>query len=170
MFTPVAGDVRGTARIHALGSPWRKSGCIRRAIHPRSTPTRLPRWGPRWLRCSSLKYSRYSRSSRLAIGAPRPSRCDARLSPRAVRHRTTAFVWVVSGGSRPPARDRPSRRRRRARAPMRVRALADAFLEGFFDRNPVAVTIGQFHDRVLEDGAVPVSFLHEKIRSWEHTK
>jgi len=53
---------------------------------------------------------------------------------------------------------------------MRVRALADAFLEGFFDRNPVAVTIGQFHDRVLEDGAVPVSFLHEKIRSWEHTK
>src|SRR5712691_5725103 len=38
---------------------------------------------PRWLRCSSLKYSRYSRSSRLAIGAPRPSRCDARLSPRA---------------------------------------------------------------------------------------
>ena len=26
---------------------------------------------PRWLRCSSLKYSRYSRSSRLAIRAPR---------------------------------------------------------------------------------------------------
>src|SRR2546425_11008787 len=40
---------------------------------------------PRWLRCSSLKYSRYSQSSRLAIGAPRPSRCDARLSPRAAR-------------------------------------------------------------------------------------
>src|SRR6266699_588811 len=40
---------------------------------------------PRWLRCSSLKYSRYSRSSRLASGAPRPSRCDARLSPRAAR-------------------------------------------------------------------------------------
>src|SRR5262245_58338122 len=38
---------------------------------------------PRWLRCSSLKYSRYSRSSRLAIGAPRTSRCDARLSRRA---------------------------------------------------------------------------------------
>src|SRR5438445_798374 len=56
-------------------------------MHPRSTPTRLPRWGPRWLRCSSLKYSRYSRSSRLAIGAPRPSRCDARLSPRAVNRR-----------------------------------------------------------------------------------
>src|SRR6266852_3707459 len=39
---------------------------------------------PRRLRCSSLKYSRYSRSSRLAREAPRPSRCDARLSPRAV--------------------------------------------------------------------------------------
>src|SRR5262245_12743646 len=38
---------------------------------------------PRWLRCSSLKYSRYSRSSRLAIEAPRSSRCDARLSSRA---------------------------------------------------------------------------------------
>src|SRR5438093_4906047 len=55
-------------------------------MHPFSTPTRLPRWGPRrWLRCSSLKYSRYchptaqttrgggpgSRSSRLATGAGR---------------------------------------------------------------------------------------------------
>src|ERR1700687_5114288 len=38
---------------------------------------------PRRLRCSSLKYSRYSRSSRLAGGAPPPSRCDARLSSRA---------------------------------------------------------------------------------------
>jgi uncharacterized protein (DUF885 family) len=27
--------------------------------------------------------------------------------------------------------------------------------------------IKQFHDRVLEDGAVPVSFLHEKIRRWQ---
>ena len=26
--------------------------------------------------------------------------------------------------------------------------------------------IRSFHDRVLEDGAVPVSFLHEKIRMW----
>jgi hypothetical protein len=43
-----------------------------RAGHPSSTPTRLPRWGPRlWLRCSSLRYSRYPQSSRLAIRAPR---------------------------------------------------------------------------------------------------
>ncbi len=27
-------------------------------------------------------------------------------------------------------------------------------------------TIKSFHDRVLEDGAIPVSFLHEKIRAW----
>src|SRR5712692_8334339 len=55
-------------------------------MHPQATPTRLPRWGPRRRRrCSSFKYSRYSQSSRLAGGAPRSSRCDARLSPRAVR-------------------------------------------------------------------------------------
>src|SRR5713101_9190994 len=39
---------------------------------------------PRRRRCSSFKYSRYSQSSRLAGGAPRSSRCNARLSPRAV--------------------------------------------------------------------------------------
>src|SRR5438093_9625128 len=36
---------------------------------------------PRWLRCSSLKYSRYSRSSRLAIGAGPPTR-QPRWGPR----------------------------------------------------------------------------------------
>src|SRR6266849_5561976 len=50
---------------------------------------------PRWLRCSSLKYSRYSQSSRLAIEAPRPSQCDARLSPRAAGMK--AFVTGVAG-------------------------------------------------------------------------
>ena len=30
--------------------------------------------------------------------------------------------------------------------------------------------IKQFHDRVLEDGAVPVSFLHQKIRAWAGVK
>src|SRR5437867_5290179 len=55
---------------------------------------------PRWRRCSSLKYSRYSRSSRLAGEAPRPSRCDARLSPRPVKivrmvlTRADARRWV----------------------------------------------------------------------------
>ena len=30
--------------------------------------------------------------------------------------------------------------------------------------------IKSFHDRALEDGAVPITFLHEKIRAWEHTQ
>ena len=30
--------------------------------------------------------------------------------------------------------------------------------------------IKQFHDRVLEDGAVPVSYLRDKIRAWENAK
>src|SRR5437867_13296037 len=29
-----------------LSSPWCNSICIRAALHPSSTPTRLPRWGP----------------------------------------------------------------------------------------------------------------------------
>ena len=36
-------------------------------------------------RCSSLICAQQTRSSRLAIRAPRPSRCDAGLSPRAAR-------------------------------------------------------------------------------------
>ncbi len=38
---------------------------------------------PRWLRCSFFKYAEYSQASRLAIGAPRRSRCSAGRSPRA---------------------------------------------------------------------------------------
>src|SRR2546425_3484444 len=53
---------------------------------------------PRRLRCSSLKYSRYSRSSRLAGGAPRPSRCDARLSPRAAKGRITKLATGMGHG------------------------------------------------------------------------
>jgi len=33
-----------------------------------------------------------------------------------------------------------------------------------------AFDLKQFHDRVLEDGAVPVSYLREKIRAWEKSK
>src|SRR6266571_950401 len=64
---------------------------------------------PRRLRCSSLKYSRYSRSSRLAGGAPHPSRCDARLSPRAVTasaDASTATGWPTPGCSSDARRDR----------------------------------------------------------------
>src|SRR5712691_6114055 len=72
------GRTRGFARA---SSPWRNSGCIRPALHPA------------WLRCSSLKYFRYSRSSRLASRAHHRPRCDAGLSPRAVR----AAGVVVTG-------------------------------------------------------------------------
>ncbi|MGH9141266.1 MAG: DUF885 domain-containing protein, partial [Vicinamibacterales bacterium] len=41
----------------------------------------------------------------------------------------------------------------------KARAEAQQTLGAKFD-------IKQFHDRVLEDGAIPVSFLHEKIRAW----
>ena len=57
---------------------------------------------PRWLRCSSLKYSRYSRSSRLASGAPRRPRCDAGLSPRAARAACATLALAV-GCSKPVA-------------------------------------------------------------------
>jgi uncharacterized protein (DUF885 family) len=45
----------------------------------------------------------------------------------------------------------------------RARDAAAAALGARFD-------IKQFHDRVLEDGAVPVSFLGDKIRMWGQTK
>jgi hypothetical protein len=63
---------------------------------------------PRWLRCS-LKYSRYSRSSRLAIEAPRPSRCDAGLSPRAANARARRNAsWTTFHCSSTLRRPRPS--------------------------------------------------------------
>ena len=47
---------------------------------------------PAWRRCSSRKYSPYSRSSRLARRAPRPSRCHAGPSPRAPN-----AIWLSTG-------------------------------------------------------------------------
>src|SRR5438874_288982 len=64
--------VHSTVRRTTLVSRNSDSSHNSRAGHPSSTPTRLPRRGPRgWLRCSSLTCSRYARSSRLAIRAPR---------------------------------------------------------------------------------------------------
>ena len=68
---PPPGEQPGShSTIRGLASPWCNSGCIPRAMHPRRR------------RCSSLKYAEYSRSSRLAGVAPRPSRCDAGIAPR----------------------------------------------------------------------------------------
>ena len=55
--------------------------CIRPAMHPA------------WLRCSSVAYSRYSPSSRLAIRAPRRPRCDNELL-----RRDTGSVRLVWSG------------------------------------------------------------------------
>ena len=57
---------------------------------------------PRGLRCSSFKYRPYSQSSRLARGAPRPSRCDARLSPRAASVAPIRTESKYSGGPDEP--------------------------------------------------------------------
>jgi uncharacterized protein (DUF885 family) len=42
----------------------------------------------------------------------------------------------------------------------KARAEAEQAMGAKFD-------IKQFHDRVLEDGAIPVSYLHEKVRRWQ---
>jgi uncharacterized protein (DUF885 family) len=49
---------------------------------------------------------------------------------------------------------------------LEIRAARDAAQRALGPR----FDIKQFHDRVLEDGAVPVSFLREKIRAWGQTK
>jgi hypothetical protein len=83
-------------------------------MHPHSTPPRRKHavGAPGWRRCSSFKYSRYSQSSRLASGAPRPPRCDAGLAPRAARPRRGAFRTGRCGSRAARAGTRPGRSRR----------------------------------------------------------
>jgi len=62
---------------------------------------------PDWRRCSSLKYTWYSQSSRLAIPAPRRPRCHAgfmRWVPGPVPD------WSRRRGGSPQATRRPYRR------------------------------------------------------------
>jgi hypothetical protein len=80
-------------------------------------------------------------------------------------HRPRYFVGVcllVAVGACSLPAEQPSAR---LSADAQVRALAAAkpTMAPRFD-------IKHFHDRVLEDGAVPVSFLREKIRAWGQTK
>jgi hypothetical protein len=109
-----------------------------------------------------------------------------------LRHRTTAFVCVCLAVVSAACNDGPKPATRGSAAPVperpdaRVRSLADAYLDGYLQRNPGQVTffggpeareearqalgptfdITQFDDRVLEDGAIPVSSLHQKIKAW----
>ncbi len=73
-------------------SPWCNSICIRAALHPVRR------------RCSSLKYSRHSRSSRLAqagrVIVAGGSRCGDGLAPRAANRRTTRESLRISPGCR----------------------------------------------------------------------
>jgi hypothetical protein len=59
-----------TRASFGLSGPPPDYGCIRPPLHPAR------------LRCSSLKYSRYSRSSRLAGRAHRRPRCVAVIRPK----------------------------------------------------------------------------------------
>ena len=84
-----------------------------------------------------------------------------------LRHRTTAFVFVclvaVSAGcdrgAKPPA-PAPAPER----VDTRIRALADAYLEGYFQRNPDQVTLfgvaGRHHD------ALPDNSL-DALKAWQ---
>ena len=74
-------SLRGHCQIENPGSlvPVRYN-LQRRAMHPCSL---------RCLRCSSVKYRRYSWSSRLTHEAPHSPRCDAGLSPRTARKART---------------------------------------------------------------------------------
>jgi uncharacterized protein (DUF885 family) len=84
-----------------------------------------------------------------------------------LRHRTTAFVYVclvaVSAGCKGEVK-RPAPAPAPERADSRVRALADAYLEGYFQRNPDQVTLygvpGRHHD------ALPDNSL-DSLRAWQ---
>ena len=103
--------------------------------HPFSTPTRVPRWGPRvWRRCSALKYSRYSRASRLASRAPRSGKSVTEFRTRATGSKLDrdSHYFRVDGvrraGRRRPVgrRHRPCGRRRVG--PCRLRRSVDDWL------------------------------------------
>jgi hypothetical protein len=95
-----------------------------------------------------------------------------------LRHRTTAFVCVClavvaagrNEGSKPAAPGSASPVQERADT--RVRALADACLEGFFQRNPDQMTLFGSPDAITRRSPTTgstrsaVSFLHQKIRAW----
>ena len=90
-----------------------------------------------------------------------------------LRHRTTAFVCVCliaasvacdRGGKAPAAAPAPER------ADSRVRALADAYLEGFFQRNPDQATLygvpGRHHDALPDNSLDALHAWQAKEDAW----
>jgi uncharacterized protein (DUF885 family) len=89
-----------------------------------------------------------------------------------LRHRTTAFVCVCLIAA--PACDRGAKGPAPApvaeRADARVRALADAFLDGYFQRNPDQVTLygvpGRHHDALPDNSLDALGAWHAKEDGW----
>src|SRR3954464_15848751 len=86
-----------------------------------------------------------------------------------LRHRTTGFVCVclaltAAGCSRGQQAPAPAQTQAPERSDAKVRALADAYLEGYFQRNPDQVTLygvpGRRHD------ALPDNSL-DALKSWQ---
>src|ERR1700755_2049863 len=90
-----------------------------------------------------------------------------------LRHRTTAFVCVclvaaLAGcdrGAKPPAAAPAPER-----ADTRVRALADAYLDGYFEQNPDKLTLsgvpGRHHDALPDNSLDAVKAWQAKEDGW----
>jgi uncharacterized protein (DUF885 family) len=86
------------------------------------------------------------------------------------RHRITAFVFacLLAGAACGRAPEKPVPAPEPADA--RVRALADAYLDGFFDRNPDAVTVygvpGRHHDKLPDNSFDALKTWQAKEDGW----
>ncbi|MCU1382005.1 MAG: uncharacterized protein JWL71_702 [Acidobacteria bacterium] len=92
-----------------------------------------------------------------------------------LRHGTTAFVCVclvaaAAGCDRGAKTPAPARTAAPERADARVRALADAYLEGFFERNPDQVTLygvpGRHHDALPDNSLDALKAWQAKEDAW----
>src|SRR5207247_6246001 len=85
-----------------LSSPWSKSGCIRRTMHPEATPTRLPRWGPRGGAPNAA--AALGTPGRLARLGATPDFHHGLFSPRSVPGPSVLRPWSVARGAYSGAR------------------------------------------------------------------
>src|SRR3954468_7821461 len=92
-----------------------------------------------------------------------------------LRHRTTAFVCVclvlaAAGCSRGQQSPAPAQTQAPERSDARVRALADTFLEGYFQRNPDQVTLfgvpGRRHDALPDNSLDALKTWQAKEDGW----